>query len=195
VLSGRGLCDELITRPEEYYRLWCVVVCDLENLKNEEAMIHVGSQRHIKIESPYAYESIANKSVTTFNATICLTKFSQQTYSARTMVSKPCILRTHMAKSGCLVSLTLMRDVFVININRQGFTFKHTRFMVFLCADGKTRRTLQVTPRQIIPNLLHPKGYRRFHFLDGLLERLNISISKVTKASFHFMSSNFQHTI
>jgi hypothetical protein len=29
-LSGRGLCDELITRPEESYRLWCVVVCDLE---------------------------------------------------------------------------------------------------------------------------------------------------------------------
>jgi len=30
VLSGRGLCDELITRPEESYRLWCVVVSDLE---------------------------------------------------------------------------------------------------------------------------------------------------------------------
>ena len=30
VLSGRGLCDELITRPEESYRLWCVVECDLE---------------------------------------------------------------------------------------------------------------------------------------------------------------------
>jgi hypothetical protein len=27
---GRGLCDELITRPEEPYRLWWVVVCDLE---------------------------------------------------------------------------------------------------------------------------------------------------------------------
>ena len=25
-----GLCDELITRPEESYRLCCVVVCDLE---------------------------------------------------------------------------------------------------------------------------------------------------------------------
>ena len=24
------LCDELITRPEESYRLWCVVVCDLK---------------------------------------------------------------------------------------------------------------------------------------------------------------------
>ena len=30
VLSGRGLCDELITRPEESYRVWYVVVCDLE---------------------------------------------------------------------------------------------------------------------------------------------------------------------
>jgi hypothetical protein len=30
VLLGRGLCDDLITRPEESYRLWCVVVCDLE---------------------------------------------------------------------------------------------------------------------------------------------------------------------
>jgi hypothetical protein len=30
VFSGRGFCDELITRPEESYRLWCVVVCDLE---------------------------------------------------------------------------------------------------------------------------------------------------------------------
>ena len=30
VLSGRGLCDELITSPEESYRLCCVVVCDLE---------------------------------------------------------------------------------------------------------------------------------------------------------------------
>ena len=30
MLSGRGLCDELITRPEESYRLCCVVVCDPE---------------------------------------------------------------------------------------------------------------------------------------------------------------------
>ena len=30
VLSGTGLCDGPITRPEESYRLWCVVVCDLE---------------------------------------------------------------------------------------------------------------------------------------------------------------------
>ena len=28
--TGRGLCDELITRQEETYRVWYVVECDLE---------------------------------------------------------------------------------------------------------------------------------------------------------------------
>jgi len=27
---GRGSSDELITRPEESYQLYCVFVCDLE---------------------------------------------------------------------------------------------------------------------------------------------------------------------
>ena len=35
MLSGRGLCDKLITRSEESYRMWCVVVCDLETSKEE----------------------------------------------------------------------------------------------------------------------------------------------------------------
>jgi hypothetical protein len=32
VFLGRGLCDELITRPEETYRMWCFAVRDLETL-------------------------------------------------------------------------------------------------------------------------------------------------------------------
>jgi len=44
VLSGRGLCDELITRPEESYRLWCVVVCDLET-KNRCSIYDISSLR------------------------------------------------------------------------------------------------------------------------------------------------------
>ena len=44
VLSGRGLCDGLITRSEESYRLWCVVVCDVETSKNEEVITRVGPQ-------------------------------------------------------------------------------------------------------------------------------------------------------
>ena len=30
VLSDRGLCHQLITRPEQSWRLWCVFVCDIE---------------------------------------------------------------------------------------------------------------------------------------------------------------------
>jgi len=33
VLSGRGLCYGLITRPEDSYRMWLVVVCDQETSK------------------------------------------------------------------------------------------------------------------------------------------------------------------
>jgi hypothetical protein len=42
VLSGRGLGDGLITRPEEFYRLWHIVLCDQET-SNEEAKARYGS--------------------------------------------------------------------------------------------------------------------------------------------------------
>ena len=45
VLSGRGLCDGLITRPEESYRVWCVWVWS-SNLGNEEAKAQRGLLRH-----------------------------------------------------------------------------------------------------------------------------------------------------
>jgi hypothetical protein len=42
VLSRRGLCDELITYPEESYRLWCVVMCDLETSRMRKALPALG---------------------------------------------------------------------------------------------------------------------------------------------------------
>jgi hypothetical protein len=52
-LTGRGLCDELITRPEESYRLWRVVVCDQETSCTKEAVAPVGLQcqrnKHISV--------------------------------------------------------------------------------------------------------------------------------------------------
>jgi hypothetical protein len=48
VLSGRSLCDELITRPEESYRLWRVVVCDQETSGYEEAIARAGLQSEKK---------------------------------------------------------------------------------------------------------------------------------------------------
>ena len=43
MFSGRVLCDELINRPEESYRLWCVVVYDLETSTYKVQRI---SQKH-----------------------------------------------------------------------------------------------------------------------------------------------------
>jgi len=47
-LSGRGLCDELITRPEESYRLFCVVVCDLETSRMGAPYIYDISRLRVK---------------------------------------------------------------------------------------------------------------------------------------------------
>jgi hypothetical protein len=44
VLSGRDLCDELITCPEESYRPWRVVVCDQEASFDEETIARAGLQ-------------------------------------------------------------------------------------------------------------------------------------------------------
>jgi len=51
VLSGRGLCDELITRPEESYRLCCVVVCDLETSRMGAPYIYDISHLRVKLHS------------------------------------------------------------------------------------------------------------------------------------------------
>jgi hypothetical protein len=48
VLSGRGLCDELITRPEESYRLCCVVVCNLETSRIGAPYIYDISNLRVK---------------------------------------------------------------------------------------------------------------------------------------------------
>jgi len=53
VLSGRGLCDKLITHPEESYRLCCGIVCDLETSR---------------IGAPYIYD-ISSLRVNSFELT------------------------------------------------------------------------------------------------------------------------------
>ena len=49
VLSGRGHCNELITRPEESYRLCCVVVCDLETSRMGAPYIYDISRLRVKL--------------------------------------------------------------------------------------------------------------------------------------------------
>jgi hypothetical protein len=51
VLSGRGLCDGLVTHPEESCRVWCVWVCvTMKPRRNEEAQAHIGLSSHRKKE-------------------------------------------------------------------------------------------------------------------------------------------------
>ena len=45
--SHRGLCDRLITRLEEYYRVWCVWVWSW-NLENKDALANMGCRVMIK---------------------------------------------------------------------------------------------------------------------------------------------------
>ena len=59
VLSGRGLCGELITRPEESYRLCCVVVCDLETSRMGAPYIYdISHLRFNKVVLDKYYTSI-----------------------------------------------------------------------------------------------------------------------------------------
>jgi len=51
VLSGRGLCDELITRPEESYRLCCVVVCDLETSRMSAPYIYIYDISNLRVNN------------------------------------------------------------------------------------------------------------------------------------------------
>jgi hypothetical protein len=78
VLSGRGLCDELITRPEESYRLCCVVMCDLETSRIGAPYIHDISNLRVNdsayrncfiISSTYYREKSVGRRLTTISKT------------------------------------------------------------------------------------------------------------------------------
>ena len=67
VLLGRSLCDELITRPEESYRLWCVVVCDLETSRIGAPYIYDISNLRVKV---YCLRNVST-SITFNNCIFC----------------------------------------------------------------------------------------------------------------------------
>jgi len=54
-LSGRGLCDELITRPEESYRLCCVVVCDLETSRRGAPYIYIYDISSLRVNNGLSF--------------------------------------------------------------------------------------------------------------------------------------------
>ena len=70
VLSGRGLCDGLITRPEESYRLRRVVVCDKETSKTRRLKPPTGLWKYN--HTSCIARKTNNKHITKFSFLICL---------------------------------------------------------------------------------------------------------------------------
>ena len=57
VLSSRGLCARLITRPEESYRVWCVWVWSW-SFDNEEALAHKRPWgKHLSVRNEYYFSA------------------------------------------------------------------------------------------------------------------------------------------
>ena len=71
MLSGRGLRDELIARPEEAYRLWCVIVCDLETSRMGAPYIYIYIYTHIYTYI-YIYDISSLRVKTMWNSTYTL---------------------------------------------------------------------------------------------------------------------------
>jgi len=68
VLSGRGLCDALIRRPEESYRMCCVAVCDLETSRMMRSWLALGrSATHTKKTYISLYEVTQYLKYSTFS--------------------------------------------------------------------------------------------------------------------------------
>jgi hypothetical protein len=63
VALKQSLCNELITRPEESYRLWCVVVCDLETSRMRNPWPALGRSATKKNGNNvwYTYKNLENK--------------------------------------------------------------------------------------------------------------------------------------
>jgi len=48
-IYGAPILDLLITRPEESYRMWCVVVCDLETSRIGAPYIYIYDISSLKV--------------------------------------------------------------------------------------------------------------------------------------------------
>jgi len=84
-LSGRGLCDELITRPEESYRPCCVVVCDLETSRIGAPYIYDISRLRVNQTSWAAHFSKLIIHKISIHSTLqCKTRSSERPLKIRT---------------------------------------------------------------------------------------------------------------
>jgi hypothetical protein len=90
VVSGRGLCDELITRSEASFWLWCIVVCNLETSRMRRPWPTLG-------------RSVTKKNM--FRATILSSWGWSHSYSEHVEDSNKCIIEETVRQVGYLQEL------------------------------------------------------------------------------------------
>jgi len=90
VLSGRGLCDELITRPEESYRLRCVVVRDLETSRMRRPWPALGRSVNEKTKTLHLVGYILEQNLRKLLHTKSANKFVICVHCERNMTSCNC---------------------------------------------------------------------------------------------------------
>jgi hypothetical protein len=84
VSSGRGLCDELITRLEESYRLWCVSQCDQKKLQTSTLKRETGVGRRGRLKKKKLFQSNkCTKLSFNFNFNIFLIFYTTTIFSSK----------------------------------------------------------------------------------------------------------------
>jgi hypothetical protein len=140
LLSGSGLCEELITRPKESYRLCCVAVCDLETSGIGAPCIYIYDISHLRVNLPssltlfmslavisYTYLSIhLSYKNTSLNMKRINLKITKLGFTANMIESTAYILhRTPLTQKVSLVSNLFLFWIYLMLKNNTG-KIKHS---------------------------------------------------------------------
>jgi hypothetical protein len=72
LLSGRGLCDGLVTRPEESYRVWCVLKCVIAKSRKMRRPRPPRGCRAIGKQKEYFYFPTSQNKVWSIRVGVCM---------------------------------------------------------------------------------------------------------------------------
>jgi hypothetical protein len=97
VLSGRGLCEGPISRPEESYRLWCVSECDQVKINNVDTCCEqVEEGRTAKLKDSFSTPQKCNLQLLITGSNL---QWSWSVFTFRPSITKLgrfcCLVRSH----------------------------------------------------------------------------------------------------
>ena len=129
MLSGRGLCDELVTRPEESYRLCCVVVCDLETSRTGAPYIYDISSLRVNILCHFLF-SCYRIVCKLHTYTVFLSNFVTTNFDVIFIHPSPCpsycLCKCSLYRGARQLSLVLQTPSFYTSVHSVQLPLSHT---------------------------------------------------------------------